>query len=477
MTHSLSAVSFRDPAGFVYEDRGFLLRQVNHQAADPYGHLMSSGLYETLTERRLLIPHRESSRPALAPELAFKVIEPERVGFLSYPYEWCFGQYQDAALATLAVQRLAVEAGMSLKDASAYNVQFHEGRPVLIDTLSLELYREGEPWVAYRQFCQHFLAPLALMSLTDVRLHQLCRTFLDGVPLDLAARLLPWRSRLRFGLSLHLHLHGMLQGRPPGRVSTNGKSGNGEGADDRSRGPFGRTALLGLIDSLESTIRGLRWRPGRSLWGSYYEHNTYTPQSLEEKRQIVGGFLDQARPASVWDLGANTGQFSRLASDRGIFTVAFDLDPACVEASYRQVREKGETRLLPLVMDLFNPSPGTGWVNRERSGLLERPGPELVMALALIHHLAFTGNLPMENIASFFRGLAPWLVIEFIAPSDSQVRTLMARRNGIHHPYDQRIFEQCFARYFDTLATRPIPGNQRILYLMRRRVQGHSAGG
>ena len=164
---------------------------------------------------------------------------------ISYPYEWSFSQYKDAALLTLAVER-KLDYGMSLKDGSAYNVQFHEGRPVFIDTLSLEHFQEGMPWVAYRQFCQHFLAPLALMSLCDVSLGQLTRTNLDGIPLELAARLLPWRSRLAFGLLLHLHLH-QATGRSVPARSVSGNSGR-----------FRRTAMYGLIDSLESAILKLK---------------------------------------------------------------------------------------------------------------------------------------------------------------------------------------------------------------------------
>ncbi len=172
---------------------------------------MSSGLYEELTGARLLIPHEELEAAAWDPIVAYKVIRPESIEWISYPYEWTFSQYQDAALLTLEIQRRALRRGMTLKDCSAYNVQFHRGRPIFIDTLSFEVYREGSPWVGYRQFCEHFLAPLALMSLLDHRLNQLCRTNIDGIPLDLAVRLLPSRSRFRWGLLLHLHLHAGLQ--------------------------------------------------------------------------------------------------------------------------------------------------------------------------------------------------------------------------------------------------------------------------
>jgi hypothetical protein len=201
MSHALSAVSFRDPAGFVYRQQGDLRRQVNLVYREHYDQLMASGLYEELARDRLLIPHEELEDLAWEPGLAYKVIRPEPIEFISYPYEWSFSQYQDAALATLEIQRRALGRGMTLKDCSAYNVQFQRGRPIFIDTLSFEAYREGSPWVGYRQFCEHFLAPLALMSLKDHRLNQLARANIDGIPLDLAVRLLPIRSRFRWGYS------------------------------------------------------------------------------------------------------------------------------------------------------------------------------------------------------------------------------------------------------------------------------------
>lgn len=463
----LSTVSFRDPAGFVYEDQGCLFRQVNLLAREHYDLLMSSGLYRELQDGGLLIRHDEVDVPPPRPACAYKVIRPERVTMISYPYEWSFSQYQDAALLTLMVQRKAMEHGMSLKDSSAYNVQYQDGRPVFIDTLSLQRLQEGAPWVAYRQFCQHFLAPLLLMSLTDIRLGQLTRTNLDGIPLDLASRLLPWRSRLRFGQLLHLHLHGFMNRSAPATGPSS----------EASRGRFSRSALCGLIDSLESTVQKLRYKPGRSVWASYYDENSYSTVELAEKSRVLTAFLERVQPASVWDLGANTGRFSRLASSRGIPTVAFDLDPDCVEANYRQVKAHEETHLLPLLMDLFNPSPASGWVNQERVSILQRARPGMVLALALVHHLAIAGNLPLENLARFFARMAPWLAIEFVAPGDSQVQTLMTQRRGVHHPYHQAHFETCFSTYFLIQEAVQIIPDKRTLYLMRRRDQNGSSAG
>jgi hypothetical protein len=249
------SASFRDPSGFLFSRDGVLYRQVNRKYEQEYTRLMESGLYEKLTKAGLLIPHAEVDQPTIEfdsvpqGEVGYKVIRPEHVPFISYPYEWSFGQLRDAALATLAIQRRALKYGMSLKDASAYNIQFVRGKPTLIDTLSFEFYKEGQPWVAYRQFCQHFLAPLALMALKDVRLSQLLRVYIDGVPLDLASELLPWGTRLNFGLLTHIHLHAGAQ-----------KKYAGEEVKSRS-GSMSQQALTALIESLGATVRKLTWKP------------------------------------------------------------------------------------------------------------------------------------------------------------------------------------------------------------------------
>jgi hypothetical protein len=241
-----------------------------------------------------------------------------------------------------------------LKDASAYNIQFQHGRPVFIDTLSFEKYREGEPWVAYRQFCQHFLAPLSLMSAKDIRLNQLLKIYIDGIPLDLTSTLLPLKTRFKYSLLTHIHLHAKAQTRyadqTPGKHPPK----------------LSRMGLVGIINSLESAVNGLKWEQNSTEWSDYYHDTNYTSEGFEHKQQIVQTFIHESNPTTVWDIGANNGHFSRLASDAGIHTVAFDMDPAAVEKNYFQVMSGHEKNILPLLSDLTNPSPGLGWQNQER---------------------------------------------------------------------------------------------------------------
>jgi len=356
MTNKKLSSSFRDPSGFLFFRDGLIYRQVNTIYKENYDRLINSGLYETLVHGELLISHDEVDVGQARSDKIYKIIKPELIPFISYPYEWCFSQLKDAALTTLKIQKKSLDFGMSLKDCSAYNIQFRKGKPVFIDTLSFEKYREGQPWVAYRQFCHHFLAPLALMSYKDIRLNQLFRVYLDGVPLDLASSLLPFRTR-----------------------------------------------------------------------------------------------------------------FSRIASDKGIQTISFDIDPAAVEKNYLECVRKGETNIFPLLLDLTNPSPNIGWENQERMSLFERGPADTVFALALIHHLAISNNLPLNKIANLLSRVCNSLIIEFVPKRDSQVQRLLSTREDIFPDYIEQVFEGEFLKYFTIENSVRIRDSERTLYLMQRR--------
>ena len=448
--------SFRDPSGFLFFKDGEIYRQVNISYKENYDLLMSSGLYESLKNTNLLIPNVEIDAKNKLSGKAYKVIQPKFIPFVSYPYEWSFSQLKNAALTTLEIQKKSLLFGMSLKDSSAYNIQFRKGRPVLIDSLSFERYCEGEPWVAYRQFCQHFLAPLALMSYKDIRLNQLLRIYIDGIPLDLASSLLPFRTRFKFSLLSHIHLHSKSQKHFAQKTikKTNRK--------------VTKLSLLGIIDSLESTIKKLKWNPKGTEWADYYDDVNYSSDSLEHKQELVAEFLDQINPKKIWDLGANLGMFSRIAAAKGIDVISFDIDPAAVEKNYLECIKKKEEKILPLLIDLTNPSPGIGWENREILSLSERGPVEMVLALALIHHLAISNNLPLNRIASFFCEICSWLVIEFVPKSDSQVQKLLSTRKDIFPDYSQTAFEHEFCEYFDMKSFVKIKNSERILYLMEK---------
>ncbi|NQT89845.1 MAG: SAM-dependent methyltransferase [Candidatus Omnitrophica bacterium] len=455
--HGKVAGSFRDPSGFLFYKDGELYRQVNACYKEQNVHFMRSGLYSYLVDRGMLISHKECDIGMRQSEEAYTVIKPELLPFISYPYEWCFSQLKTAALLTIKIQKAALEFGMSLKDCSAYNIQFRNGKAILIDTLSFEIYQKGKPWVAYRQFCQHFLAPLALMQHRDIRLSQLLRVHIDGIPLDLASALLPFYTWFLPSLLFHIHIHAKSQQYFSTRsVKVGSRS-------------MSRLALLGLIDSLESTTKQLKWEPGRTEWANYYEDTNYSLSAFENKKRIVATFLEQAGSRCVWDIAANVGIFSQIAADKGMSVLSFDIDPACVERHYRNCLERDEIRILPLLLDVANPSPGIGWQNCERMSLFERRQADTALALALVHHLSISHNLPFENIAYFFSRICHFLIIEFVPKEDSQAQRLLRNRDDIFSDYTQLAFERDFQKFFMIEEFRNVEDSQRVIYLMRRK--------
>jgi hypothetical protein len=456
--------SFRDPSGFVYSRDGVLYRQVNRSFRQPFEAFLESGLYGELARDGLLVSHEVVPLELSATDDAFAVLKPERVGFISYPYEWCFGQLQDAALLTLEIQERALARGFTLRDSSAYNIQFHKGRPLLIDSLSFAPAEVGKPWVAYKQFCEHFLVPLALMSTRDIRLGALLRSYLDGIPLDLGSKLLPRRSWLSLSSVLHVHLHAWAQGRYAG-------SAIGSAAAGRT---MSRKALLNLAKNLGASVRRLSWRAVGTEWADYATDNNYSDIASRSKREIVAAHLARLPSGTVWDLGANTGEYSRIAQKIAALVIAFDMDPAAVERNYRRARQNGETNLLPLQIDLTNPSPAQGWAGRERLALEERGPADVLMALALIHHLAIGHNIPLEGIARYLSRLGKALIIEFVPKTDSQVQRLLLSRPDIFPGYTKEGFEEAFRRHFAIDEVAPIEDSHRWLYRMTSRPETSS---
>lgn len=469
--------SFRDPSGIVYSHNNKIYRQINTSYKEQYDYLINSGLYSKLVNNKLLIPHQEvrssieilgikkvaEQIPQASSEMGFsnsiyKFIKPVVIPFISYAYEWSFSQLKDAALATLAVQKIALEHNMTLKDASSYNIQFFNGRPIFIDTLSFEMCKEDEPWVAYRQFCSHFLAPLLLMSYTHIELNKLLQIYIDGIPLDLASSMLPKSTWLNLPILIHIHTHAKMQ------------KGFGAKKVINKKHLFGKSALVSLINHLESVVLSTQQRTKTSRWNSYYQdNNNYSAQAFNDKKRIVVDYIEKVKPKSVWDFGANTGIFAQLSAIKNILTVSFDNDPLAVETSYLMCKKQGYSDCLPLVLDLSSPTPSIGWENNERMSLYERGPVDMVLALALIHHLAISNNTPFNIISHLLSRLCKYTIVEFVPKEDSQVQKLLNNRNDIFNNYTPECFEIDFGRYFTIQEKQKIKGSSRTLYLMRNK--------
>jgi len=461
--------SWRDPAGFVYRRDGAIHRQIAPVFAAEWEAYLASGLHDRLVTRGAVLPFEDAPiADALDPATAWRVIRPETLPVISWPWEWCPGQLRDAALLTLDLALEALDAGFTLRDATPYNVQLRGTRPVHLDALSFERRAPDAPWGPYRQFCRTFLAPLALMTERDPRLGLLLRSFLEGIPLDLAVRLLPRRTLLRLGLATHLHLHARAIGR----------NADGKGAEARAV-RLSETRLRALLGNLRGTVAGLRWEPEGTEWADYADRTSYSDAATAAKERIVRGMAEAVAPTIAWDLGANTGRYSAIVAETGAHVVAWDIDPGAVERHHRALMASGRERITPLLLDLTDPSPALGWGLTERASFLERANAELILALALVHHLAIGRGVPVEMIATFLAGLAPNLVIEWLPHEDPMVRRLLAGRHdmagGIRgNVADWPLFrEEAFRGIFadagwEIVERAPIEGSGRVLYRMRR---------
>ncbi|MGL5742418.1 MAG: SAM-dependent methyltransferase [Legionella sp.] len=458
------ASSFRDPCAQVYLVDNEVYRQINHSAYSDYTQLMRSGLYDTLRARNYLIEHSEASLEFSLNDAAALVLKPQRIPFISYGYEWSFSQFKDAALLTLEIAKISLQHGMILKDASSYNIQFQRGQPILIDTSSFTLYEEGAPWIAYQQFCTHFLAPLALMSKKDVRLGLLMKHYIDGIPLDLASQLLPIKSRLSLSFWAHIHAHAKMIR----------KFNNTNQSKHTYQYKVSKKGLLGLLYNLSSLIKKLNWSPVETEWSNYYHQIHYSAHARHHKEEIIQLLLEKIKIKSAWDLGANNGYYSRVIANLGIDVVSFDKDYAAVEENYHQIKQKQCISILPLIQDLASPSAAMGWAESERDGLQKRAHADLIVALALIHHLRLANTIPFRRIAAYFSSLGPYLLIEFVPKEDSQIQCLLTSRHDVFTDYDVDHFKQCFAEYYNFLAEVPIKETCRTLFLLQRKAKQHA---
>jgi len=459
--------SYRDPSGFVFRRDGVLYRQINASFADDWAAVESSGLHKALIDEGLLVADQPAALE-LAPEPgAVAVIQPDEIGFISHPFEWSFSQLKDAALLTLRAQAIAGEHGMTIRDASAYNIQFPDGKPVLIDTLSFERAAADQPWKPYRQFCENFLAPLALMAHRDGRLGQLLRTWIDGVPLDLASELLPRGTRyFSPGLAAHIHLHARAQRQHAGGSGPDGAPSNAPRSVTMSQG-----RRLALLDHLKRTVEGLHLPAQGTVWADYADQTSYSDAGTASKEAIVKRMVeavwgDGGRRA--WDLGANTGRYSRIAADAGFWVLALDIDWAAVERHYLALRADGERRIMPFLADIAEPSPGIGWENAERASLIDRANADLLIALALVHHLAIGRNVPLPMISRLMARLSQHVVLEWVPKEDPMAQRLLAAREDVFADFSLKGLRAAFKNGFEIVEEAPIADSGRILFRMRR---------
>ncbi|MEJ7911824.1 MAG: hypothetical protein WKF70_01620 [Chitinophagaceae bacterium] len=443
--------SYKDPAGFIFQQNGVVYRQVNKCHQSHYEFFISSGLYEKLVSQSKLLRHRELRQNITGDAAWFLTLIPEPLRFVSYPYEWSFDMLKDAALLTLEIAETALQHGMILKDATPFNVQWHEGRMVFIDTLSFEQRKEEAAWIAYRQFCESFLAPLALMHYTKLPLQPLLLAYPEGLPLHYAHKLLPWQSRWNMHLYLHVHLNAKYAGKPLTKSRIK---------------PLSSQKLSHIFRSLTELVKAFSLNY-KGTWAHYYSEAGRREGYLDRKRIVLGEWIENVENvATAIDTGANDGSFSALLQRKGIYTLSADSDHFAANKLYLAAKEKGNALVHPLVIDFAAPSPASGLNNTEHRSLFDRVNADLVLSLAFIHHLAIGKNIPFEDLARLFLSLGHQLIIEFVDVEDEKIVFMLQQKSTIYSWYSKDNFQQVFGRYYTTLAVQDL-SDTRTLYLMK----------
>lgn len=442
--------SFRDPSGFVFQWNGTYYRQVNRIYSDDYNLLMNSGLYQHLVQSEFLVPHSETEDVIADKNNWYKTLHPRQVSFITYPYEWCFTQLKDAALLTISILKASIDHGMIIKDATPYNIQFINNAPVFIDTLSFEKYDANKAWVAYRQFCNMFLFPLYLEHYLKTDIQKTLVVYPDGIPVEITSKLLPLKSRTNVGVWLHVYLQNTIT-----------RNASSKREDEK----FNKRKLLNLVNHLEGTINNLKSRNPGSAWKNYYTETISGNNYLQEKEKIFRSIIDTIHAGTILDLGANDGYFSKIFAEKGTQVIAVDSDSRSICALY----ESGTKNVLPLLVDVANPSPSIGLNNAERPAFHKRIRTDVVLALALVHHLVIGRNISLGALAAWLGDISKILIIEFVPREDEKVQQMLASRKDIFGDYTAANFEHVFSRYFSIKQQQAIPGSGRIIYLMEKR--------
>lgn len=437
--------SFRDPDGFVFHKDNKLYRSISPAYKAHYRQLMDSGLYDELRQKDWIVAHQETSETT---DESWLVIQPEVIQRVTYPHEWSFSQLKDAALLTLQVQQTAMRYGMTLKDATGFNILFEGGKPMFIDTLSFEWYDEHQPWVAYRQFCECFLTPLLLAAYRKPELISMLSLYPYGIPISLCRALLPLRSLTNSLALLNIHLQHAV--RKPGIVSSQ---------------RFHKNMLIRILDHLERGIRKLKIKGQLSTWNHYYQDGLVSTDYLDNKLQAIESIIENIPFQSVLDLGANEGVFSIAFAKSGKSVLATDFDHDCIERLYLRSK-KEKLPITVMVTDLMNPSPALGWANEERKPFFDRCSADLVIALALIHHLCISKNLPMSRLMKSLANVSTFLLIEFVPKQDPKVQQLLAHRKDIFEKYTEEEFRKAFIPYFNCVRELRVPNTERTLFLL-----------
>ena len=461
--------SFRDPAAWVYADGDRILRGVDSVTLANFQALTKSRFFRDAVEQRRIVGSRvlDEADPGAVTILAdgwTGVLEHERVPLLSYPYEWTFSMLKDAALLHLELLEKALGEGWGIKDSTPYNVQFIGSAPIFIDVPSFTPRPAGDYWRGYRQFCMSFLFPLMLTAYRRIPFQALLRSSLDGIPPVEAARFFTGRDRLRKGVLSHVHFPAVLERRLAAQRA------RGSVTKQSKARPQSDAMVFGLVQSMRRLVRALPAVSDSSPWSDYVTTHSYNRASFDEKKAFVAEVASQERFSIVWDLGSNTGTFSELLAEFADHVVSLDSDHECVERLYLRLRDRGDIKILPLTMNVANPSPNQGWAHAERLSFDSRNKPDLILALALIHHICLSSNIPISAFLDWLAGIGSRLIIEFVDRNDVMVKEMLSRKSEAHEDYNLQRFEKELERRYDVIRSAALKdGERKIYYCVPRR--------
>ena len=452
--------SFRDRTARVFYSNGSVCRGMSAPALEEWQSVATTSFFKQALETGRVVA-TEVVDPAAAREMDpsrewAAVLRHQTIPFVSYPYEWCFGMLRHAALLQLELLEAALAEGIALKDATPFNVQWIGPRPIFIDVASFVRWTEGQSWTGYRQFCRMFLYPLFLQAYKGVPFHPWLRGRLDGISAEECWRMTSWRDVFRPGMLSHVAAQSRLE---RGYANT--------ARDIRRelhRAGFDRRLISTNLAGLKKLVGGLAWAPRESAWSDYVRSNSYNHNESMDKERFVETVLASSQQRLVWDLGCNTGRFAKLAAKYAAYVVAIDSDHESIERLYDELRHEAVGNVLPLVMDVSDPSPGLGWRGAERRPLLQRGRPDVVLCLALIHHLAISSNVPIADLVDWFAEIGARLIIEFPTPEDAMVKRLLLNKDSPYADYCVEYFEKALGVRFDIRKRLPLSSGTRILY-------------
>jgi len=449
--------SFRDRRARVFYHDGGVFRGLGEEALRDWERLSQTQFFSRLMAAGKIVPtERSDDVPGLVSAGWAAVLRHQAIPFVSYPYEWSFGMLHAAALLHLDILLDALGEGMILKDSSAFNIQWTGADPVFIDVASFERLAPGQPWVGYRQFCQMFLYPLFLQAYRDIPFQPWLRGAIDGIEPAHCRNILSARDRLRPGVFTHVYLQSKLEDRYGGQGRDVSKEVRGAG--------FHKELIEANVRRLRRLVEGLTWKSSSSEWATYAERHGYDDADHEAKRAFVAEACAGRRRRLVWDIGCNAGAYSRIAAEYADYVVAMDADALVIDRLHRALQAETHRSILPLVVDLADPSPDLGWRGLERKSLDKRGTPELTLCLALIHHAVIGANIPLVEFVDWLAGLGSALVIEFVTRSDPMVARLLQNKRDDYDDYNLEFFEKTLASRFTIQRRAPIGTGTRILY-------------